>query len=100
MTDLKAFQTLLKSTKESVIVLFSADFCGPCQRLKPLFKKLGSTAVNSIFIIVDVSDNDDIASEYKINRIPEIKVFKEEKQIDGMMGANEESFKKLIDKYA
>lgn len=64
-------QSLLSATKKGVILKISADWCGPCQQMKPIFeevaKEMGS---DYIFGHVNVDDEREIAIEYGVSSVP------------------------------
>jgi len=63
---------------------FSASWCGPCRTFKPVVNELISEGHN--IEIVDVDDNQELASKYQIMSIPTV-VFEEDGQIvDAVLG--------------
>ena len=55
-----------------LLFYFTAKWCGPCQKIKPLIEKLSEGADSSKLEIylIDIDENDDIASEFKIRSVP------------------------------
>jgi thioredoxin 1 len=63
---------------------FSASWCGPCRTFKPVVNELISEGHN--IEIVDVDDNQELASKYQIMSIPTV-VFEEDGQVvDAVLG--------------
>lgn len=95
---LKEFADMVKQDK-TIFVLFSAPWCGPCKKVKKLLADYKDTD-KVVFKIINVDDNEDLASLYEIETIPTIKVFKNsEKEIDTISDGNTDNVKKFIDKY-
>jgi thiol-disulfide isomerase/thioredoxin len=76
--DISAFNDLIKKGPKT-FVLIHADWCGPCQMYKPMWKKLTSTpgrVANMAMVHHDMVDNIDVLKKAKIPGYPSvIKVF-------------------------
>ena len=98
-TTLDDFKKFLGSTDKPVLVMFSSSWCSPCKQLKPIFIEASKSTTKAVFVGVDIEDGHEIASEYKVSRIPIIKVFSKGVEIDSMSGSNDTMFKKLVSKH-
>ena len=47
---------------QTVIVDFTATWCGPCKAIAPLFEQLSQQNPHVVFIKVDVDENDETAA--------------------------------------
>ena len=81
-------EELTKILKENVnvFIMFSAEWCGPCKRIKPIVneKKLKNT--NLTFILLDIDQNDELAMYFKIKSIPTMIIFQNKKEIGRLNG--------------
>jgi thioredoxin 1 len=70
------FQQIINSEKP-VLVDFYTDWCVPCKQMVPVLKELKNDLKEAIKIIkVNVDKNPFIATQYKIQSIPTIMLFK------------------------
>lgn len=79
--------TFEKALKEDFCVIdFSATWCGPCRALKPIMEDIEKLLPDIHFYSVDVDDCEEIAKEYRIFSIPALKIFKNGKDVDTLVG--------------
>lgn len=76
----------IEMSKETIIVDFYADWCGPCQMLKPIFEQLSNEIKDIKFCKINTQDEPMLAKQFKIRGIPCLIVFKEGKEIDRIVG--------------
>ena len=84
--------------KESVIVEFWSDWCGPCKMMKPIFERVASdnTSATQMYTM-DIEQNKDFAIQMGIRSIPTVKVFNNGELTDTKVGVlNESQIKSLI----
>ncbi|CAO3664508.1 hypothetical protein G6F70_006645 [Rhizopus microsporus] len=84
--NLNEFRELL-NTNSKVIVDFTATWCGPCRMVKPIIHKLAEQHTEILFLVVDVDERADIASEYGIRAMPTVMFFKNGEKVDEIVGA-------------
>ncbi|MDE5688265.1 MAG: hypothetical protein K2I18_06535 [Paramuribaculum sp.] len=71
--ELATGTTELQKSDKVIFLDFNAEWCGPCQRFKPIFHKVaGENASKAVFISVNTDSCPDIAAKYNVSSIPQI----------------------------
>ena len=96
-------QNFKKEVLESempVLVDFWAPWCGPCRMVGPTIDEIARENKFGVkFVKVNVDENPSIASEYNIQSIPTIAIFKNGKIMKTTIGAQSKSaYETLISK--
>ncbi|MFT3988590.1 thioredoxin [Aestuariivirga sp.] len=83
-----------------VIVDFWAPWCGPCKTLGPAIEKVVKQANGKVKLVkINVDENQQYASQLRVQSIPAVFAFVNGQPVDGFMGALPEGeIKKFIDK--
>lgn len=69
-----------------VVVDFNADWCGPCQMLKPVLEQLSTENQVVKFVAVNVDESGSLAREYGVMSIPCVVVMKDGQEVDRSVG--------------
>ena len=78
------FNDLIKSGR--VLVDFNADWCGPCQMLKPTIEEFADENDEIKVVSVNIDDEDSLAEKYGVSSIPCLVYFKDGKEIERSVG--------------
>ncbi|WP_338985319.1 thioredoxin [Spiroplasma endosymbiont of Diplazon laetatorius] len=78
----------LEIAKESTVVDFYAEWCGPCKMMAPIFDLTSNEETSVNFIKVDTDKLPEVAKRYNVMSIPTLILFKDgevTKQNSGFM---------------
>ncbi len=87
--------------EEYLLFYFTAKWCGPCQRIKPMILELkeGLKTENIKFYMIDIDENEELCSKCNISSVPTFILFKDKKEINQCKGANILNVANLIKPY-
>lgn len=75
------FESIINDSRP-VIVDFHALWCGPCKTQSPILKELAAELGEKVRVIkIDVDQNNMLASQYQIQSVPTLIVFKNGKPV-------------------
>lgn len=84
-----------------VLIDFYANWCGPCQTIRPIVEDISLYYSDKIKIIdIDVDTNASLARNFSIQSVPTLILYKGEKEVwrhSGLITKNE--LTKTLDKY-
>jgi thioredoxin 1 len=87
VTDATFADEVLNS-KETIMVDFWAEWCGPCRAVSPILDQIASEHADKIKIVkLNVDDNPQMAMKYQITSIPAMKVFRGGEVVKTVIGA-------------
>lgn len=73
------------SHQRPVLVDFFAQWCGPCQMLKPMLEKLVQE-YDFVLAKVDIDQSPDLAQAYRVEGVPDVRIVSEGKMYSGFVG--------------
>jgi len=85
-----------KGENKKMVIDFTATWCPPCKRMKPIFKDLKAKFADIAFYQVDVDENNETAESEGITAMPTFKTYFNNDIDQTMTGADEGKLKKLI----
>jgi len=85
------------SNNETVIVQFSASWCGNCRVMKPKFKKLASENETVEFLMVDAEKYPESRRMAKVDNLPTFATFKNGIFINQIQTNKFDLLKELVD---
>ncbi len=84
---METFSTIIKGDKP-VLVDFFAEWCGPCKMMAPELKRFAESHKQQVRVLkVDIDKNRQTASEFNIQGVPTLILFKEGKVLWRQSGA-------------
>jgi putative thioredoxin len=91
-------EVMAKSFEKPVIVDFFATWCGPCQLLKPILEKLAKE-YDFVLAKVDIDRSPDLANQYGIEGVPDVRVITKGEMMPGFVGVlPEEQIRQLLNR--
>ena len=97
--DTLEFRDEVEAGKGNCLVDFNATWCGPCKMQAPVLEELASEVDYPIYGI-DVDEAEEIASEYNVNAVPSLMIFKDGKLQETLVGfQSKEVLEEAIGKY-
>jgi len=80
-------KVLEESVSRLVVVDFWAPWCGPCKQLTPILEKVISSSPDKIVLAkINIDENQQIASQLRIQSIPAVFAFKDKKPVNAFQG--------------
>ncbi|MEO8772742.1 MAG: thioredoxin family protein [Gelidibacter sp.] len=87
----------LVSDNETVIVQYSASWCGNCRIMKPKFKKLATENENITFVIADAEKFPESRKLATVDNLPTFAIFKNGAFVNQVQTNKFEVLKDLLD---
>ena len=80
------FDNEVINSGKTVLVDFNADWCGPCQMLKPIIHELADERDDIVIGSVNVDDEPELAERFDVVSIPCLVLFKGGSEADRHTG--------------
>ena len=88
--------------QEYIFFYFTANWCGPCQRILPdlnsLIHKLQNHPIKFYKIDIDDSDNDEICEKCQVQSVPSFLLFKDRTFLSKVNGADIQGIVQMLTK--
>ncbi|CAN0430058.1 unnamed protein product [Ectocarpus sp. 8 AP-2014] len=81
-------QVLSNSNDALVVIDFTATWCGPCQKISPVFELLSQELTDVVFLKVDVDQNEETAQKYDVVQMPTFLFMRKGEVVDQFSGAS------------
>lgn len=80
------FESEVLKSEKPVIVDFWATWCGPCRMLSPIVDEAAEETDAIKFCKINVDEEPDLASQFKVMTIPTLIVFKDGQEVKRNVG--------------
>lgn len=84
INSLSEYNELIKD--DFVWVMFYTKWCPLCKKMKFSLYELNENIPNSLFYMVDISEESEIGNEFKIKSTPTLLIYKQGKLVDKIEG--------------
>lgn len=101
ITEIADVESFDNEINKSVLTVcdFTAEWCGPCKIMGPLFEKACKEYPNVNFIKVDIDSADNVASTANISAVPTFQFYKNGEKVDQFRGAQRDLLTEFIEKH-
>ncbi|PSN41069.1 Thioredoxin-like protein 1 [Blattella germanica] len=100
INDDNHFQGEMSSSGTKLVVVdYTASWCGPCQRIAPVFEQLARKYPRAIFMKVDVDKCQETAAGQGVSAMPTFIFYRNKTKIDLIRGADPKSLENKIQQY-
>lgn len=79
------------------LLYFTAEWCGPCQKIKPTYKEQEKLYPDINFSMIDVDLNQAMASKYKITNMPTFIAIMDGQELQRISGADPNKLVQLVE---
>jgi thioredoxin 1 len=69
------------------ILYFTADWCNPCKKTRPIVEELNREQIMAKFFIIDVDAEIEMAQDFEVRSIPTLVLIKDNVEIYRVTGA-------------
>ena len=91
---------LVSQSKDSLIVVdFSAEWCGPCRMIAPVFDELAlaTAEAGAVFCKVDVDKTPELADRYEVQGMPTFVFIKDGEVVERFAGASPQKLREVVE---
>jgi thioredoxin 1 len=79
------------------VYYFTADWCQPCKKTRPIVEELNREQSVAGFQIIDVDDNPELVKAFSVQSVPTFILFENEQEKNRIIGSkNREELEKFI----
>lgn len=85
-------------SKGVVVIDFSAAWCGPCQRIAPIYNELSEKFSSITFLKADVDESEELAEQYSVQSLPTFVFLRDGDVVQSIEGANVNALIETLEK--
>jgi thioredoxin 1 len=90
-TTTAAFEADVLTATGSVLVDFTADWCGPCRMVTPVLVQIAAERPDLTVLQVDADANPELTRRYRVMGLPTMALFRDGELVTAITGAQPKS---------
>jgi len=98
--DDEEFVTVMAAAGNKVVVVdYNATWCGPCQKIHPVYVQLAKKYPDVLFLGVDVDRCRETAAAQQVSSLPTFIIYRNGTKLDSVRGADQAGLEAMIKKH-
>jgi len=69
------------------VLYFTADWCNPCKKVKPIVEELNREQIIAKFFMIDADIESEMVSDFEIKSVPTFVLIRDNKEVSRTTGA-------------
>jgi thioredoxin 1 len=69
------------------VLYFTADWCNPCKKVRPIVEELNKEQIVAKFFIIDADIENEMVSDFGVKSVPTFVLISENKEVSRTTGA-------------
>lgn len=69
------------------ILYFTADWCNPCKKVRPIVEELNREQIIAKFFMIDADIEDEMVSDFGVKSVPTFVLIRDNKEVSRTTGA-------------
>ena len=84
---------------KKAIACFSATWCVPCKKIKPLYQNFYKSYTNIKFYEIDIDQDEELVKKMNVKSIPTFVFLENGKKTNELVGSDVEKLKEMIEEF-
>ncbi len=69
------------------VLYFTADWCNPCKKVKPIVEELNREQIIAKFFMIDADIESEMVSDFEVKSVPTFVLIRDNKEVSRTTGA-------------
>lgn len=69
------------------VLYFTADWCNPCKKVKPIVEELNREQIVAKFFMIDADIESEMVSDFEVKSVPTFVLIRDNKEVSRTTGA-------------